>query len=124
MFPEYALGPIRGMKSRIKYIDKITKQDLLNTDTYSPKFGKIIENLKIHGSQLGLIYSEFVSGEGIAILAKILELHGYKSWQSKNTDKEEMEVYDLPTGGYISDSDSCIANLRLYMYRRRFGLRI
>ena len=108
MIPEYALGPIRGMKSRIKYIDKITKQDLLNTDMYSPKFGKIIENLKIHGSQLGLIYSEFVSGEGIAILAKILELHGYKSWQSKNNDKEEMEVYDLNMGGAPSDSDSCI----------------
>jgi len=98
------------MKSRIKYIDKITKQDLLNTDTYSPKFGKIIDNLKTHEGQLGLIYSEFVSGEGIAILSKILELHGYKSWQSKNNDKEEMEVYDLPTGGYASDSVSLAAD--------------
>ena len=95
LIPEYALGPIRGMKSREKYIDKIKKSDLLNTDEFSPKFGRIIKNIKKHENQLGLVYSEFVTGEGLAILARILELNGYKSWNTEKNKNDEMDVFGL-----------------------------
>lgn len=75
--PSYALGPVRGMKSRKKFIDRIKSEDLKNTKEFSPKMGKIMENIKKHEDQLGLVYSQFVSGEGLGIFSKILEVEGY-----------------------------------------------
>jgi len=104
VIPEYALGPIRGMKSRLKYIDKISSKDLLNTDEFSPKFGKVLENIANHANQLGLVYSEFVSGEGIAIFEKILELRGYISWKKNKEQKENMDLW--VDGGWGGDESS------------------
>ena len=53
--PEYALGPARGAKSREKFIKKIKPDDLINTDDYSPKMSKIIDNINKHADQLGMI---------------------------------------------------------------------
>ena len=83
--PDYALGPVRGSKAREKFINKITKQDLLNTAEYSPKFGKIISNIKTYWNKSpGIIYSQFVSGEGLGVMARVLEAHGYVSYSSLN----------------------------------------
>ena len=95
LIPEYALGPIRGNKARIKYIDKISDSDLMNMKVFSPKFLNIINNIKIHTNQLGLFYSEFVSGEGIAVFSRILELNGYSSWHNKLKFKEDSDAFDL-----------------------------
>jgi hypothetical protein len=82
--PEYALGPVRGNKAREKFIDKITNDDILNTDEYSPKMGKIFSNIQKHADTLGMIYSQFVSGEGLAIFAKVLEANGYVNFMDKS----------------------------------------
>jgi hypothetical protein len=83
MIPEHALGPMRGQKSRKKFIDKITKSDINNLSVYSPKMDRVWDNICKHKSQLGVVYSEFVTGEGLAIFSRILEEHGYKSWGLK-----------------------------------------
>ena len=95
LIPDYALGPIQGNKSRVKHIDKISDSDLLNMKIFSPKFLNIIENIKKHGNQLGLFYSEFVSGEGIAIFSRILDLYGYKSWHTNIKFKEDSDSFDI-----------------------------
>ena len=95
LIPDYALGPIQGNKSRVKHIDKISDSDLLNMKIFSPKFLNIIDNIKKHGNQLGLFYSEFVSGEGIAIFSKILDLYGYKSWHTNIKFKEDSDSFDI-----------------------------
>ena len=95
LIPDYALGPVRGAKAREKKIDKISNKDLLNMKVFSPKFAKILDNIHSHKNQLGIFYSEFVSGEGIAIFARILELSGYISWQKKVELKEDFDAFDI-----------------------------
>ena len=109
--PEYALGPRRGNKARIKYINRISKSDLLKTKTFSPKFGKIIQNIQKHKNQLGLFYSEFVSGEGIGIFSKILDAMGYKNINNVSTDEISEDLFDINLNGkkggnyYANDDD-------------------
>lgn len=84
--PDYALGPVRGAKAREKFINKITIEDLQNTDEFSPKMGRVFHNIGHHESSPGMIYSQFVSGEGLGIFARILEANGYKNSLEKNID--------------------------------------
>jgi superfamily II DNA or RNA helicase len=95
LIPDYALGVAIGNKTRKKYIDKIKDVDLLHLDINSPKIKKLLENIKKHGKQPGLVYSEFVSGEGIAVLARILEVNGYKSWNDKDSQVAKLSVYSI-----------------------------
>jgi superfamily II DNA or RNA helicase len=99
LIPEYALGPIRGNKARVKHIDKISDKDLLNMASYSPKFLHIMNNIKKHKNQLGLFYSEFVSGEGISIFSRILDLSGYSSVNTKIQHNNDLDSFDLIDGG-------------------------
>ncbi len=92
--PEYALGPLRGAKSREKFIQKITDEDLLNTLRFSPKMKRILENIDIHRGQLGLVYSQFVSGEGLGIFSRILDTMG---WRNFLTSAENIDAYDIKT---------------------------
>lgn len=89
--PEYALGPVRGAKAREKFIDKITVEDLLNTNVFSPKMGRMLHNVNQNAGRLGMMYSQFVSGEGIAIFARILEASG---WNRFSLEKKVNE-YDI-----------------------------
>jgi superfamily II DNA or RNA helicase len=84
--PEYALGPARGAKARKKYIERIKYEDLRNVDKYSPKYARVLQNLRKHIKQPGLVYSQFVSGEGLFALARIMEAYGYELYK---TDKIE-----------------------------------
>lgn len=79
VIPLYALGEIRGLKAREKFIDKITQVDLKNLSKFSPKFKQIISNInKYKGIQI--IYSDFVNGEGINLFARVLDSLGYNQW--------------------------------------------
>jgi len=78
--PEYALGTRIGKKSRTKFIDRIKVTDLKNLNLYSPKMKKILDNIKKYPKTNGVIYSEFVSGEGIEIFRRILDIEGYNQW--------------------------------------------
>jgi superfamily II DNA or RNA helicase len=99
--PEYALGPIIGKKSREKLIDKITDTDIADKE-YSPKFAAIYKNIAASDSKLQIIYSQFVSGEGLALFARYLEVQGYRSYQHMQDDngleQKHNPVYALLTG--------------------------
>ena len=87
--PEYALGPVHGYKTREKFISKIKIDDLQNVGEYSPKMHRIITNIEKHADHLGIVYSQFVSGEGLAILALVLQSLGYKKYGVSDAVTEE-----------------------------------
>lgn len=98
--PEYALGPARGKKAREKFLNRITDQDLVDMARWSPKFERIVRNVEKFTHGPGLIYSQFVSGEGIELFARVLETRGYHAYsvestrggkQSKRAPKHKME---------------------------------
>jgi hypothetical protein len=88
VIPSYALGVSKGKKIKEKLYDKILPEDLTkNLYTYSPKMKKLLENLNKYPKQLGIIYSAFVSGEGIYLISKTLDLHGYENFSLNNKSK-------------------------------------
>ena len=102
VFPEHALGPKRGKKMREKYIEKITNEEWKeNLESFSPKIVKLLQNIEKHKDQLGFVYTEFVTGEGIAVLSKVLELNGYVSWD----DSQALKAID-----YAKDKKSSSKN--------------
>ena len=88
--PDYALGPARGAKSREKFINKISIEDLQNLDKFSPKMAKILANIEKHGDDKGIVYSQFVSGEGLGIFARVLKAYGWH----QHGEKEMSDVED------------------------------
>jgi len=122
--PDYALEFTNGRKSVTKYINKIKANDLSNLDKFSPKFKKVLENINKYKNQLGVVYSEFVSGEGIALFSMILELHGYVYWDKSkqhinlsneivldnsnlmDAESEEEHIYNSDTELATSDVES------------------
>jgi len=76
LIPNYAVE-IKDKKVT-KYINKITEKDLLNLDKYSPKIKKLLQNMKLWPNKLGVIYSSFVTSEGIGIIERILTLKKIK----------------------------------------------
>jgi hypothetical protein len=90
LIPEYAFD-LRKNNTTVKRIYKIEDNDLDNLAKYSPKFAKIINNIEKYPSKLGMIYSEFVTGEGLNLFARVLEVtKGYVYWQ-KDTGAEYIE---------------------------------
>ena len=83
--PEYALGPVRGAKSREKFIHKITLEDLQDVAKFSPKMDKILANIEKHESMPGIVYSQCVSGEGIGVFSRILKALGWQQYSDGDT---------------------------------------
>lgn len=98
--PEVALGPPRGQRSREKFINKIPSDALTNLTKWSPKMERILVNLEKHKNQKGIIYSQFVSGEGLAVFARVLEEHNYRNYTTTVTSN----IDNLPDkhNGYFS----------------------
>lgn len=92
-FPEYALGPQIKKKTREKFIAKMQPDDLKNIKKYSPKMNKILENVKAFPKTSGVIYSEFVSGEGLAIFSRVLEENGYIKWDLIHEMESGLNTY-------------------------------
>ena len=95
--PEYALEYVKGKRTPIKYIEKITEPDLKDLKTHSPKISKILENIKKHKG-LQIVYSEFV-GSSIAIFSRILELNGYTNWENIKQINGSEEIF----GGLVKN---------------------
>ena len=112
--PEYALGPSRGAKAREKFIDKITIEDLKNTSKFSPKMGRILTNLNNdeYKNKLGIVYSQFVSGEGIGIFARVLEANNFERYQSNAFDiNDKKRKFAMLTGDIDPDERSNIISI-------------
>jgi thymidine kinase len=102
--PEYALGPIRGRKSREKFISRITEQDLLDLKKFSPKFNRIIQNIG-NNAGIGLVYSQFVSGEGIGIFARVLKAMGWIDFtdSSQQENQGNKNVFAILSGSILPE---------------------
>jgi superfamily II DNA or RNA helicase len=93
--PEYALVFRNSRTSVVKHINKIKETDLLDLDKHSPKFKKIIENFAQFPNQLGVVYSEFVSGEGLALFSMVLEKQGWVYWEKSKNFIDRNEEFQL-----------------------------
>lgn len=83
---------LEDRKKSIDLLDaKEFKKEALNVN--SPKMHKILSNIEAErnaGRTLGLVYSSFVSIEGIGIFTKILQNNGWKLFSLK--EKKEKEI--------------------------------
>lgn len=91
--PENALVFNAEKTSVQKFINRISPEDLDDLEKYSPKFQKILDNIALYPDSLSVVYSEFVSGEGLAIFAHVIERKKYIYWRDANEVGEE---FDLP----------------------------
>lgn len=98
--PEYALTFSKSRTSVVKHIKKIKREDLRNLNKFSPKFKKILENISLYPRQLGVVYSEFVSGEGLYLFADVLEGMGYIFWERSQNMQARTQIND-----YIDDTE-------------------
>lgn len=116
--PEYALGPIIGKKSRQKFLNKITTEDLKNLKKFSPKFEKMLNNIKKHNN-LGIVYSQFVSGEGLNLFARILESLGWFNYGDIDSGdlgldikiKNKKNTFAILSGNISVDERTSVINL-------------
>lgn len=91
VFPEEipkpsAMKPDETMKQFKERIDEtvsqLDKKELVDQlSTYSPKFQYIIDFLNKNKKGLVIVYSEFLTLEGIGIFKKVLELNGYTKYR-------------------------------------------
>lgn len=107
--PEYALQFNSTRTTVEKFISRITVEDLQDLHKYSPKFKKVIENIKARPKQLAVVYSEFVSGEGINLFALILEnVENYVYWRNAESDSAT-KTYAIISGNVpYSERESII----------------
>lgn len=94
--PEYALTFKKSRTVVTKHIENIKESDLKNLNRFSPKFEKIMNNIKTHENQLGVVYSEFVSGEGLKLFTMVLEANEKYIYWEKNTSTIDINEYDIP----------------------------
>ena len=63
-----------------------------NLDVYSPKMKKMVENINKH-SGLCVIYSSFVSGEGLRVFSKILNKNNWREYARTRIKCGSEKVY-------------------------------
>jgi superfamily II DNA or RNA helicase len=80
-----------------KHIDRLTDEHLKDLDTYSPKMKKIYENTQKHEG-LCVVYSSFVSGEGLRIFSKVLEANNWKEFRPHQRKKPGEKTFVFITG--------------------------
>jgi superfamily II DNA or RNA helicase len=80
-----------------KHIDRLTQDHLKNLDIYSPKMKKILENVKKHHG-LSVVYSSFVTGEGLRVFSKVLEANEWREYNPKLQKRTTEKVFASVSG--------------------------
>lgn len=86
-----------------KHLDRLTDTHLKNLDVYSPKMKKIMENMKKHEG-LCVVYSSFVSGEGLKIFSLALSAEGWRPYSKYKPKKLHDKTFAFVTGD-VKDED-------------------
>ena len=123
LIPEVAKTKNMETKKYIKHIEKITDEHFEQLHIYSPKMKKMIKNINKHEG-LNVVYSSFVSGEGLRIFSKVLDYNGWKAFdpywdgnageqskhseQSKRSEHKEPLKYAIISGDVPSDDRDAI----------------
>lgn len=102
-----------------KHIDRLTKEHLTNLDKYSPKMKKILENIQKHPG-LCVVYSSFVSGEGLTIFSKVLKANGWYEYNPKVKKKPKHKVFAFITGN-VSTEDRASVLLEFNSKKNQYG---
>ena len=109
LVPEIAKTKIIDTKKYIKNIDKITDYHFERLEIFSPKMKKVYENICKHPG-LSVVYSSFVSGEGLKIFSKILEYYEWEKFDIHQTNIPEKKKYAIMSGEVATDErDDIIA---------------
>ena len=91
-----------------KHIDKLTNEHLTNLDIYSPKMKKILDNVKKHHG-LSVVYSSFVTGEGLRIFSKVLMVNGWREYDPRKPKRASEKIFVFISGQVSAeDRDSII----------------
>lgn len=104
LIPEYARGPKIGRKMRDKYINKIKEEEFKYDGKLainSPKFKKMLDNIKKHSGTIGYVSSEFVHGEGLELFARVLDANGYSEYRIDKSGldmKRSKKTYAIVSG--------------------------
>ncbi len=80
--PPNAIKSKVGQYGNIKTIENLTQSQLLDLDTHSPKMKRILKNLAKHKG-VNVVYSSFVSGEGLGVFARVLQAKGWSEYDGK-----------------------------------------
>lgn len=93
-----------------KHIGRLTNEQLTNLDVYSPKMKKIISNMDKH-SGIGVVYSSFVTGEGLKIFSMVLNANNWREYKPNATKKDGEKVYAFITGQVHPDTRSDVLKI-------------
>ena len=93
-----------------KHIEKLTSKHLTDLDTYSPKMKKIMENIRKH-TGLCVVYSSFVTGEGLKIFSMALKENGWREFSMKIPKKSSEKVFTFITGQVSAEDRAYILSV-------------
>ena len=100
--PKTGTETIKEYKTRVdEMFNSFTKKDLVdNLSIYSPKMNAIIKNImeKKHEKDKVFIYSDFLTIEGINMIAKILEYHGFTNYLDKRNEGKDYKRFVVWSG--------------------------
>jgi superfamily II DNA or RNA helicase len=85
-----------------KHIDKLTNEHLTNLDMYSPKMKLILGNVRKH-SGLSVVYSSFVTGEGLRVFSMVLIANGWREYNPKKPKRASDKVFVFISGQVSAD---------------------
>jgi hypothetical protein len=95
-----------GIAKTHKLIENLGDEQLLDLDNYSPKMAKIIENIDKH-TGLCVVYSSFVSGEGLKIFSMALSKRGWAEYKKELVQSQKRDAvtktYAFITGDVSAD---------------------
>lgn len=92
-----------------KHIDKLTEKELMSLDVYSPKMKKMMENIRKHAG-LCVVYSSFVTGEGLRVFSKVLNANGWREYDPKKPKRASEKVFVFVSGQVSAEDRSEILN--------------
>lgn len=96
----------RDAKKPEKVTEKLDPATLRALADHSPKFAAILENIKKHKNQAGLVYSAFVKTHGLDWFAAALETRGYSKYIIG--DFESKPRYAYITGDMTAEERSAV----------------
>ena len=91
--------PTRDLEQFFKAVDD--SDYTANIDIYSPKYAKMIEIIQ-YTKGLHLVYSQFLTIEGIALFSRVLDSKGYTEFRLTKNKEWELNVKDVSKPMYVT----------------------
>ena len=102
LLPEEARVKRVGVYGYDKVVERVGAEQLERLDVYSPKMARVLENM---GREEGLcvVYSSFVTGEGLKIFSMVLRARGWREYEAGAKKRKEGKVFAFITGGVSAE---------------------